>query len=238
MDIIRCIDFETTGLPGPDMPASGIMQTGWCDLTVETGAITNPTDHLVNCGIPVSIEARAIHHISDEQVQLIGITPDKSCAILMDGPHQYFGAHNIDMEQAYFGGGERVWICTYKTALRVWPDAPGHKLQELRYFLGLDDEPDFDPKHTQFPHRAPDDSYVCAFVMRRLLAAETLETLVKWSSGPALLMMCWMRKHKGKTWQKVAYEDREYLEWIYNVSDVKDRDIRATVKYWLKQTAK
>jgi hypothetical protein len=25
------------------------------------------------------------------------------------------------------------WICTYKCALRVWPDLDGHSNQELRY---------------------------------------------------------------------------------------------------------
>lgn len=234
--IIRCLDFETTGLPTEDKP-TGIMETGWCDLSVDDGRITGPEGHLVNPGIPTSIEARAVHHISDADVERSGIAPTKSTMLLMEGEHSHFCSHNIDMEKAYFGGGDREWVCTYKTALRIWPDAPGHKLQELRYFLGIDDEPDFDPGLTQAPHRAPDDAYVCAFVLRRLLASETLDVLVRWSNGPALLAMCWMKKHKGKTWQKVAYEDRPYLEWIYNVSDVKDRDIRATVKYWLNKTA-
>jgi exodeoxyribonuclease X len=177
------------------------------------------------------------------------LKPSEACALLASGRHEVLVAHNIDHEKHYVGTGvdpetdeERPWLCTYKTALRLWPEAPGHKLQELRYFLDLDSGVDFNPKLAEPPHRAGGDAYICAHLLRRLLQeAEkqevAIDRLVKWSSGPALLVMCWMKKHKGKTWSQVAHDDRPYLEWIFDKSDVKDRDIRATVKYWLKQTA-
>lgn len=244
----RCVDLETTGLPSDEEDAvpTGIVQAGWCDY-VEGEPIGKPSSVLVDCGIPVSIEARAVHHISDEMV-LGKMSPTEACKLLTSGDHQYVVAHNVDHEKHYVGPGidandaAREWICTYKTAFRLWPEAPGHKLHELRYFLGIDAADDFDPALCEKPHLAPDDAYVCAHLLRRILheAAQqeiTVDRLVKWSSGPALLVMCFMKKHKGKLWSKVAREDRPYLEWIYNKSDVKDRDIRATVKYWLKQTA-
>jgi exodeoxyribonuclease X len=163
--------------------------------------------------------------------------------MLADGRHEYLVAHNIDHEKAYVGPGvhpetgeERKWLCTYKTALRIWPDAPGHKLMELRYYLHLDDESDFDRDLASPPHRAAADAYVCAHLLRRILKEEAVDKLVHWSSGPALLYMCFMKKHKGTPWGEVARKDRDYLDWIYNKSDVTDRDIRATVKYWLKKT--
>lgn len=230
--IIRCIDFETTGLM-TDEEVHAIMEIGYVDLADKR--MSRPIGELVNPGRPTSIEARAVHHISDDDVAG-AISPTEACLILMEGPHQFFCAHNIDFERKFFGGGERQWICTYKTALRVWPEAPGHKLQELRYFLRIDEDPDFNPEKAERPHRAPDDAYVCAFVLRRLMDEVTIAELVRWSSGPALLHMCFMKKHKNKPWSQVARDDRDYLDWIYNTSDVKDRDIRATVKYWLKQT--
>lgn len=249
----RCIDVETTGLPSDDgaegAVASGMMQAGWCDY-VPGAPIVGPESVLVDCGIPVSIEARAVHHISDEMVAG-EINPTEACRRIAAGDHTHMVAHNTDHEKHYVGAGvgpdgeERQWLCTYKTSLRLWPDAPGHKLSELRYFLDLDSADDFDPKLCSMPHRAPDDAYVCAHLVRRILRhveelqdkTINLDRLVKWSTGPALLVMCWMKKHKGKTWRQVAYDDRPYLEWIYDKSDVKDRDIRATVKYWLNQTA-
>jgi exodeoxyribonuclease X len=234
MTIYRALDFETTGLPVEGGEPTGMMEAGWCDMRFDI--IRPPQGVLVDCGLPVSIEARAVHHISDAMVAG-SMRPDEVCRLLVDGPHEYHAAHNIDHEQKYFGGGDKKWLCTYKTALRLWPDAPGHKLQELRYFLKLDDADDFDPALADTPHRAPPDAYVCAHLLRRELKEATVEQMVRWSSGPALLYCCFMKKHKGQPWSQVAREDRDYLVWIYEKSDITDRDIRATVKYWLNQTA-
>lgn len=224
----RCIDFETTSLP-VEGEATGIMQSGWTD--VRFGIIHPPKSVFVDCGIPVAIKARAIHHISDEMVAG-EIKPDAACMMLMEGMVEgdYFVAHNIDHEKHYFGGGDIPWICTYKPALRIWPDAPGHKLQELRYFLKIDDDEDFDPKLADPPHRAPADSYVCAHLVSRVLKEITIEQAVRWSSGPALLYICWLKKYKGTPWKDVP---TDYLRWITEKSDITDRDIRATAKYYL-----
>lgn len=234
----RCVDLETTGLPKEDEP-SGIMEAGWVDMRFNI--IRPPKSVLCDCGIPVTIEARAIHHISDEMVAG-ELKPDQVTKMLAEGEHTHVVAHNIDHEKNYIGPGvrpseteggnaePREWICTYKTALRIWPDAPGHKLMELRYFLKLDDAEDFDQKLAQPPHRAPADAYVCAHLLRRILKEITVEQAVRWSSGPALLYMCHMKKHKGTPWKDVP---RDYLDWIINKSDITDRDIRATAKYHL-----
>lgn len=228
----RCIDMETTGIPTDGGEPCGIMEAALVDLRF--GIIHPPKGVLVDCGIPVSIEARAVHHISDEMVSG-EIRPDQAIMMLMEDmkpEEDYFCAHNIDFERKFFGGGEVKWICTYKTALRIWPEAPGHKLMELRYFLQLDDADDFDPKLAEPPHRARADAYVCAHLLRRILAEEktTVEQLVRWSNGPALLYLCWMKKYKGTPWKDVP---RDYLSWIVEKSDITDRDIRATAKYYL-----
>lgn len=226
-----CIDVESTGIPA-DGEVHGIMEVGRCRL--KNGIIKAPESKLVDCGISVSIGARATHHISDEMVAG-EINPTQACMWLMEGDQQYFIAHNIDFEKKFFDGGETSWICSYKTALRLWPDAPGHKLMELRYFLDLDAVDDFDPKLADPPHRAGPDAYVCAHLFRRILHEAgnqkvDVERLVKWSNGPALLYMCWLKKHKGTPWKDVP---ADYLRWIIEKSDITDRDIRATAKYYL-----
>src|SRR5262245_25865334 len=40
------------------------------------------------------------------------------------------------------GWPEVPWLCTYKSALRAWPDAPRHSNSVLRYWLGIDIPPD------------------------------------------------------------------------------------------------
>lgn len=239
----RCVDIESTGLPA-DGVTTGMMEIGWSDVRFDI--IRPPVSVLVDSGVPVSIEARAVHHISDEMVAG-ELRPDEACMMFAKGDHQYVCAHNIDFEKHFVGAGAipgteklREWVCTYKTALRIWPDAPGHKLMELRYFLDLDKAEDFDASMATPPHRAPADAYVCAHLLRRILKEPkvTIEQLVRWSSGPALLYMCFMKKHKGKPWHQVAQDDRPYLEWIFDKSDITDRDIRATVKYYLNRTAR
>jgi exodeoxyribonuclease X len=234
----RCIDVETTGQPTEGGPPVGLMEIGFTDMRFDI--IKPPVGHLVDSGIPCSIEARAVHHISDAMVKG-AMKPDEANKLIADGDHTYLVAHNIDFEKQFMSPGfapqsteVRSWICTYKTALRIWPDAPGHKLHELRYHLDLDAAEDFDPELAMPPHRAPPDSYVCAHLLRRILKEITVEKAVLWSSGPALLYMCWMKKHKGTPWHDVP---SDYLDWIVNKSDVTDRDIRATARYWLKVRA-
>jgi exodeoxyribonuclease X len=238
----RVIDVETTGLPSDnrDGEPTGMMEIAWSDLTIE-GVIKPPVSMLVDSGIPVSIGARAVHHISDEMVAG-EVNPSEACGLAAQGEHIFVCAHNVDHEKNYVGPGvapgtdiERKWLCSYKAALRLWPEAPGHKLQELRYFLKIDDAEDFDPKLAMPPHRAGADSYVCAHVLRKVLAEAKAQNidhdrLIKWSTGPALLYICFLKKYKGTPWKDV---DKGYLDWIVNKSDISDRDIRATAKYYL-----
>ena len=86
------------------------------------------------------------------------------------------------------------------------------------------------PEDMDLGREAGADAYVCAHLLRRILQEITVEQAVKWSSGPALLYMCFMRKHKGTPWKDVP---RDYLDWVVNKSDITDRDIRATAKYYL-----
>jgi exodeoxyribonuclease X len=249
----RAIDVETTGLPSDDdsAPKSGIMEIGYCDM--KNHIIKPPVAHLVDCGIPVTHGARGTHHISDEMVAG-EMKPDQALSLSAAGEHVYCIAHKVDHEKLYVGTGFipegsepewldksaegphlRPWICTYKIALRLWPEAENHKLMTLRYFLDLDAAEDFDPKLATPPHRAGADSYVTMHLWRRILVEAgnqkiDVERLTKWSAGPALLYMCYLKKHKGTPWKDVP---KDYLSWIVDKSDITDRDIRATAKYYL-----
>jgi hypothetical protein len=49
-------------------------------------------------------------------------------------------AHNCEFESSFFAAqGIELgpWICSYKCALRVWPELDGHSNQELRYARDL-----------------------------------------------------------------------------------------------------
>lgn len=239
MTVFRGVDFETTGIPKPLMgdqnpQRHGVLEVGWCDLVNGT-EVLEPISHLTNPNRDSDIEALATHHIMARDVAGAP-SPDRIFLKLTQERPDFFFAHNADFERIFFTGGETPWLCTFKGAVRVWPDAPAHNLQVLRYYLALDDEPDFVRELAARPHRAPDDAYVSAFVLRRLLAKTTLETLQRWANGPALLSRMTFGKYYGEFWKDVAAKDRKYLSWIANDSDFDDRNVLATARYWLKQT--
>lgn len=106
-------------------------------------------------------------------------------------------AHNASFEQHFHYGGGRGWIDTYKCALVVWPEAPSHSNQVLRYWLDLDRSSGFDRAMAMPLHRALPDAYVTAHIFIRLLQERTIEEMVGISSRPALLRRIGFGKHKG-----------------------------------------
>lgn len=224
---LRIFDTETTGIPSETEKHQAV-EFGWTDFDIETGKIGEPQFTLVNPGRPIPIEAKAIHHLTDAVVQN-GLSPDRAC-MLLNVDTEMFGAFNMSFDEQFFGGGGKPMLCAYKAALRLWPDCPSHKNQVLRYFLDLDDAVDFNADLAMPPHRAGPDSYVTAHLFRRILKETSIEQITRWSSGPALLANVRFGKHFGQKWSAV---DKSYLSWILEKSDIKDRDIRATAKYYL-----
>lgn len=222
MTIIRAIDFETTGIPTPE-DKHAIVEIGWCDLT--DGVLDLPKAVLCNPGRPIPHEAMAVHHITDQMVA------DAAGNVGLLGEPNYFAAHNADYERQFFDPGV-PYICTYKVALRLWPEATSHGLQFLRYHLGL-----AAPEHVAMPpHRAGPDAYLCAVLMQRILAEDraSIEDMVRWSSGHALLPRCPLFKHKGKKWEDVPFE---YLDWIANKPNDVAADVKANARLELKKRA-
>lgn len=127
---------------------------------VRSGGIINPMDTLVRPGKPIPLGASAVHHIVDEDVEGAPLLSE----VIELGP----------------------WICTYKCALRVWPELDGHSNQELRYALGRATPfPGFD-RSTISPHRAAYDVVVTAAIFEELIKRARWSELVQSSGEPAL----------------------------------------------------
>lgn len=223
--LIRVIDFETTGIPSEEDPQA-ICEIGFTEVV--DGQVSGTTfAMLVNPGRAMPVEAQAVHHISNDD--LTGAQPiTDGLQMLMRGPPDFFVAHNAEYEQAFFGGGYVPWIDTYKVALRLWPDAPSHSQQVLRYYLDLG----CDRERAAPAHRAGPDSYVCAMLMQRILqdGRATIEQMVKWSKGAPLLHRVTFGKHKGMLWDDLP---TDYLQWIANKSDM-DAGTKANARHRLK----
>lgn len=224
MKIARVIDFETTDTP--DNPDAEIIEFGRIDVHLATRRIGNAWSSLACPRGKCSPVARAAHHITDAelagapQARELWETFYDGCA--QDDP---LVAHNAKFEQHFHSGDGRPWIDTYKVARVVWPEAPTHSNQGLRYWLGLD----LDPAKAMPPHRALPDAYVTAHIFVRLLELKTADEMIHISRYPALLRTMTFGKHKGTTFEAAPLD---YLEWIRDKSDM-DEDTKFTARYWI-----
>jgi exodeoxyribonuclease X len=200
--MIRVIDFESTGLP----PDADVVEAAYVDVVDECG-IDCPGFSTIVCAVrPVSVEARAAHHISDAEIAT-GIPWEDACdRICSSLPGSIYCAHNADFEKSFFNPEGSRWIDTYKCALRLWPDSPRHTNSVLRYFLE-----GCDPGEAGMPpHRALPDCHVTARILIKCLGLASIEQLIAWSDEPPLLPRVPMGKHFGKPWSDVP---TDYLEW-------------------------
>ena len=147
----------------------------------------------------------------------------------------FYVAHNCEFESSFFAAqGVELgpWICTYKCALRVWPELDGHSNQELRYALGRATPfPGFD-RSTISPHRAAFDVVVTAAIFEELIKRARWSELVQWSGEPALYTKFHFGKYRGRRYDEVAASDPDYLRWIIDKSEL-ETDIKHSARYWM-----
>ena len=225
---LRVIDLETTG---DSFTNGGVVEVGWQDLAPDrdgrwalAGA---PGARLVDPGCAISARTSAVHHIVDEDVAGAGRWDDVAPGVLQGGPALQDGealqdgavlprvvalaAHRAAFEKRWclprLSGGAR-WICTWKCALRIWPDAPTHSNQGLRYWRR---PPGLDRAAGLPAHRAGPDAYVTAHHLRDMLAVATVAQLLAWSEQPALLVRVPHGALRGRRWEEL---DAAQLEQV------------------------
>lgn len=211
MTIIRVVDFETTGTE----PPAEVCEVGICDVHLEDRRIEAPTSWL--CGVKaMPPEVRAIHHIALSDCD--GKPPFNSAALLQDGISA-IAAHNAAFETKFFQSPIPV-ICTWKSALRAWPKAPGHSNGVLRYWLEDQCLVSLDPATAQPPHRAAPDAYVTAHLLLALFGTGlTGREMVAWTKEPPALPTCPLGKFRGKPWSEV---EAGFLGWMLRQPTMED----------------
>jgi exodeoxyribonuclease X len=230
---ITVVDLEATGAEGPDHAPIEIGRADLCASAVDLlgqpteWSVSRPLSVLLSPGRAIPPEASAIHHLVDED--LAGAPPwrETFAEITVDRARcRAFAAHTARTEQQWLTPeiiGDVPWVCTWKCALRAWPDAPAHSNQALRYWLkpeGLD-------RGLAYPaHRAGPDAYVTAFLLRELLKLHPLPALIQWSGEPAILIRVpFGRTTRGMRWTEV---DDDFLYWVL------DRDFSTDVHFTVK----
>jgi exodeoxyribonuclease X len=223
---VRVIDIETTGT---DPETDAIIEIASVDVLAD-GTIANQLSTLVRPGIPVPPEASAVHHLIDEDIA--NAPPLMDVVGMFRGADAYV-AHNADFERSFLGPlmGEAPWVCTYKAALRIWPDLLSHSNQALRYRLGFVNPFGID-RHTLSQHRALSDAIVTAAVLTEVIKHAPWSDLVRWSSEPALLSVFRFGKHRGERFDAVP---EDYLRWIVEGQNELSDDVKASARHWLER---
>ncbi|MCO5732505.1 DNA polymerase III subunit epsilon [Rhizobium sp. SSA_523] len=228
---IRVIDLETGG-----NGANDVCEIGWQDVVQGEDGKWHVNDErgalLVNPGRPMSTDTIAVHHILDSHVADAPFWKEVGGGILRPpGRLDALAAHRAAFEQRYCtprltGGTD--WICTWKSALRVWPDLPRFSNQMLRYQR----MPEGLVHEIGLPaHRAMPDAYVTAHHLRDLLNAASLEQLLAWSREPGLLPRVPAGPDRGKAW------DRLSLQALQEAAQDRDADIRFSAQTELSRRA-
>ncbi len=167
-------------------------------------------------------EVSAIHHICDDDV--VDARPwNEVKANLLEQLHAHrittLAAHNVEYDSAVLNfGSEFSWICTYKCALRQWPDAPSHKNEVLKYWLNLGLR---GRKYQHAAHSALHDCKTTELILSALLKEQSVETLIQWSKEPKHFARIAFGKHAGKKWAEI---DSGYLQWMCQQSTM-DKDL-------------
>lgn len=224
MAIIRVIDLETTGFE----PPAEVVEIACVDVM---NGVVQPAafQELVKPSHPIPPECSAIHHILDEDVVDARSWEEVRQTIVDAGIEvSFYAAHNAKFERQFITDettGGRPWICTYKCALRLWPNAPTHSNFGLFYWRRPDGA---NRDMAKLSHRALPDAYVTAFHLRDMLALAPITDLLQWSLEPALQIRCHIGKNRGKLWEEV---DSGFLNWLLDKDF--DEDVKFTAQYHL-----
>jgi exodeoxyribonuclease X len=242
--MVVVLDCETTGL----RPEAGhaVVELAAVALTFNSGDWRLglfPFSTLVAPGRRISPEAAAVHHLRD-----IDLCTAPKLPLALDQMLHHFGAsrgtrlviaaHNAAFDRGFLDSfhdhfGAAQWLCTYRLACHLYPNAPSHSNQVLRYFLSLDTKVRASlPGLSLSAHRALYDAITTACLLKHMLCNRTLGDLLILQDQPVLQRVVRFGKYRGQEWAAVP---RDYLQYIMrqNGPGGFDADVMHTANYYL-----
>lgn len=197
-------------------------------------------NYLFKPPVPISIEAMAVHHITNEMVEgcmPFELTPySKSTQLALN--ENIMVAHNaaFDAEILRREGLEpKQIICTLKVAQNLF-DLTQYKLQFLRYNFGLetgqvrahDAEGDIEVLEALF-------NYLVHYMARTMPELDNKITMIydqmlEWTENPVLLKRMSFGKHAGQQLEKIP---KDYLMWLRGQKDLSE-NLKYTIEHYLK----
>jgi exodeoxyribonuclease X len=173
------IDTETTGL---DHTTDKVVEIA--GVNVRNGNISLTYHTLINPGIPIPPDKSAIHGIADWDVQGMPMFDQawqkflpfiRSADVLV--------AHNALFDKGFLPETDKPWLDTKRLAQHLWPDAPNHRNQTLRFWKKL--------RLNSLAHSADGDAIVTAHLLMLLIQdylalghPDTIESLINFAESP------------------------------------------------------
>ena len=231
--LFRVIDIETTGLS----PPAEILEIGRVDIIIDDDevVIERPKSRLYRPLNGIPPETMAVHHITEDDFNVdTPVCTDERLELAVWGgatPNALI-AHNFEFERLFISA--RItkalpWICTYKVALRAWPDAPRHTNQVLRYWRRLT----LDRAFAMPPHRAGPDAWVTAHLFMELKKTVAVDDMILWTAQPTQYATVPFGKYRGRSWREVPFD---YLDWIIRQGEM-DEGIISSARAELQKRA-
>jgi len=235
------LDTETTGVDEEDR----IIQLSYL-VTDLDGNILEMYDDLCTAPLPIKFDSMAIHNITPEMIEGKPVCVDtKAFARLneLNVPENTLVIQNAEFDEAMLAKegfvSQMKLIDTYRILRKKYPLQTPHGLQHKRYELGLyKKEPEL-IKELGVEVRAHDalgDVVVLKLFLDHLLAdGQTHEEMIELCSAPMMLDIMTFGKHKGKTFEEIALNDRNSLQYMIDTFDL-DADLRYTMENIMQQT--
>jgi len=237
-------DTETTGNSDNDR----IIQIG--AMIVYRKDQAEVYSQLCSAPVPISIEAMEVHGITPEQID--GLPPYSQTDFArridtLNVPENYLIAHNIDFDLGMLekeGFVNRMQtIDTVRCSRHLLPNLPNHRLQYLRYALGLyKNEAEEASKNgiAVKAHDAIGDVLILKLLFAHLIDlareqfadAHPVKKLVELTRTPVMMRTIKFGKYKGELIEDIAARDPGYLSWMRKNLDL-DEDMRYTVDQYI-----
>jgi exodeoxyribonuclease X len=219
------LDTETS-----DLPEKGghLLELAW--MVLDGYKPISAFESYIQFNGLISPLAQAQNHISlTDCSYLRGAKPKEEIFLrLMQDvePDSYIVAHNHVFDSKFVPQLTNPWICTFRVAKLIWPEAPAHGNQVLRYWLGIKPDLSLAPNiKSRAPHQALYDVATTTGILLKMLERHTPEELHKMTIQPYRLAKIPFGKHKGTDFDKIP---RDYLMWLRQQSNL-DPDVKYTI---------
>jgi exodeoxyribonuclease X len=236
---IILLDTETTGNKEEDK----IIQLSYIVMN-ENLEIEEIYNDLANPGMPISFEAMAVHHITNEMVEdKPKLKHTKAFKRLkeLNSPENVIVIHNAEfdlnmLKKENFNPFFKV-IDTFRILKHLIPNSK-YSLQYNRYALGLYKKEEEICKHYNIQinaHDALGDVIVLYLLLRYIIKNfnKNFEELVELTKQPILYDKFYTGKYKFKDIKEVIIKDPDYIEFILENVDL-EPDLKYSIEHHLQ----